>query len=223
MYSSIIFLKIIDDYKEIELIKENIKLLYDYKRYLHDNKILVTTNTYIDEKEISELTNLFLKKNLDIINDYLVNSDKKISIYLYDDSNRLHINKNISQKSYDVVRKSSDILIGVNSISNINSLVYKDYFVKIDRKRLSVNNKKNIDCEEILKIRKNYDKILLPFLIVDSYHEDFIQKQSNYIIKLMIYTSLSKCKNELILLCPNIKKKEILNILKKVKNVYIFE
>lgn len=216
-------LKIIDDYKEIELIRENIKLLYDYKNYLNDNKYLVMQNTFIDEDEISKLTNLFLKKNLDIINDYLVNNDKKISIYFYDDSNRLLINKNIALKCYEFVRKDSDVLIGLDSISNINNLVYKNYFVKVDRKKLLVNDKKIIDCEEILKIRKSYDKIVLPFLIIDSYHEDLLKKQRDYVIKLMVYTSLNKCRNELILLCPMKKEYEVIKILKNIKNVSVLK
>jgi len=216
-------LKIISDYKDVELIKENIKLLYDYKRYLHDNKVLVAANTFVDELEIDRLTSSFLEKNLSVINDYFMNSDKKVSIYLYDDSNRLFINKNIAMGCYEVIRKNKDILIGVNSINNINSLVYKDYLVKIGKNRLVVNDKKVVNCEEVLKIRKSYDKIILPFLIIDSYHEDLTVSDDDYFIKFMIYISLSKCKSELILLCPCSKKNRIMKLFKKVKNIFVFE
>lgn len=217
------YLKIIEDYKEIDLIKENIKLLYDYKKYLHENKILVPVNIYIDELEINNLTKLFLNKNLNVINSSFINNKKKISLYLYEDNNRLLTTKNIAKTCYEVVRKNNDILIGVNSVNNINTLVYKDSFTKYASKKLIINNSKIIDCEEILKIRKNYERIILPFLILDTYHEDLTINNNNYNIKLMIYTSLSKCREELIILVPKTKKKEVLKILKKVKNISIFE
>ena len=217
-------LKIINDYNSIgyKYIKTNIKLLYDYKSYLNDNKALVTFNSFIDEKEIDDLTNKFLDNNSTSLTNYFLNEDKKISIYLYDDSNRLHISKNISKICYELVRKYENILIGINKDDNINSLIYKNNFGKIDKKSLCINDKVVL-CEELLSLRKNYDKIILPFLIKDNYHENLTDIINSNLIRLIIYFGISKCKSELILLVPKKRKKEVMKLIKKIKNVDLFE
>ena len=59
--------------------------------------------------------------------------------------------------------------------------------------------------------------------MIDSYREDLIDNDDSYKFKLIIYTSLSKCKSELILLCPSSKKKYIVKLLKRINNVSIYE
>ena len=75
---------------------------------------------------------------------------------------------------------------------------------------------------KILKIRKSYDRIILPFLVKDSYHENLLVNDDDDLIKYMIFSSLSKCKDELIILCPSSKRKKFLKNLRKLNNVNIF-
>jgi hypothetical protein len=192
-------IRFIDDYRDVNLIRENIKLLYDYKKYLNNNKLFVLNDVFVDEKEIFSLTGEFLKTNLDIINDVFVNSDKSLSIYFYDDSNRLLIGKNVSRVCYEIVRNNNNILIGVNNNKDINLLVYKESFVKKDNKSLIVDGDRVVNYEEVLKIKKNYKKIILPFLVMDSYREENLIDDRDYLVKLMIYIAFCKCLDELIL------------------------
>lgn len=218
------YLKIIPEYREIDLVKENIKLLYDYKKYLLEKQSLPIVNTYIDNNELTTLTNNFIKDNLCIINKNLEETNKEIEVYLYEDKNRLHIYKNISISCLSIISKENKkILIGLTSIKDINILLNNKYFTKIDKNTISSNNKNKITCMEISKIDKNYDSILLPYLITDNYHENLLIKNNYYHIKLKLFIALNKSRNKLILLCPKSRKKELSTILRNLKNIKIHE
>lgn len=222
--TNIPYLKIIPDYPNIELVKENIKLLYDYKKYLLANQTLPIPNTYIDNNELTTLTNSFIKDNLTIINESLEETNKQIEIYLYEDNNRLHIYKNISTTCISIINKETKKpLIAITNIKDINILLSNKDFTKIDKTTLSTKNKDIINCKEISKIDKNQDSILLPYLITDNYHENQLIQNNYYQIKLMLFIALNKSRNKIILLCPKSRKKELNKILKKLKNITISE
>lgn len=208
---------IVSDYNKTELIKENIKLLYDYKNYLYNNQIIPIRHTYLNKQELNNLTNKFLKDNLDIINKNIKDNSKNIKIYEYDDNNRLHIYNNIESICFDIINEYNNILIGLKSIKDINILIGNNNFSKLDKNTIITKNNKKIRVEEILKIDKLYDTIILPYIIKDSYHDELNISDYYYNIKVFIYVALSKCKNNLILLCPKTKRKELDKILNNIK------
>lgn len=203
---------VVDDYKESFLMKDNIKLLYDYKNYLYNNQIIPIRDTFINKQELKALTNKFLKDNLNIINNFIENTNKDIDIYEYEDNNRLHIYRNIESICFDITKNYDNLLIGLDSIKDINILITNNKFSKLNKNTITTN-KKNIKVEEVLKIDKLYDTIILPYIIKDSYHSDINQ----YNIKLLIYVALTKCKKRLILLCPKSKRSELDKLLCNIK------
>lgn len=207
-----------DNYDKSYLINENIKLLYDYKKYLNKNQSIPIADMYLNKGELDRLTECFVKENLEFINDSLKNNTKKIEVYEYSDKFRLHVYRNISNASYEIINSNNnkDTIIGLMELKDINILVSEDNFVKIDKGTLGYNNKKNISFVEILKMNKIYDTILLPFLIKDSYHEPLFVDAYLYNIKVMLYIALSKCRSKVIILCPTSKKKKLLNLLSKI-------
>lgn len=203
--------RVVDEYKELLLIKDNIKLLYDYKNYLYNNQIIPIRDTFINKEELNTLTNNFLKDNLNIINNFIENTNRDIDIYEYEDNNRLHIYRNIASICFDITKNHDNLLIGLNSIKDINILITNNKFSKLNKNTITTNNK-NIEVEEVLKIDKLYDTIILPYTIKDNYHDNNYQ----YNIKLLIYIALTKCKKRLILLCPKSKRDELDKLLGKL-------
>lgn len=223
LQSNIPTLKIMNHYQETELVKENIKLLYDYKKYLYENQFIPIPHTYLGIEELNSLTTSFLKENLVLINQNLDKNQKEIEIYSYDDTKRLQIYKNIGLISQKVLATTgTNTLIAVEHLKDINHLIGEEYFSKIDKKTLLTKDKFKVHYEEITKIEKIQDCILFPFLIPDYYHEDLLKGKSYYHIKLMLYISLNKCRKKVIILCPQSRIQELSNILgnlKKVKNI----
>ena len=207
---------ITNNYQETELIKENIKLLIDYKKYLYDNQITPITHTYLNKNEVTQLTKKFLKDNLEIINKSLEQNTKEIIIYEYNDDNRLHIYKNISEACSNIINNCNNCLISLKNIKDANILIGNNNFTKLDKNTLLTNNKTKIKIEEILKIDKIYDTIILPYLIKDNYHDEIFITDYLYNIKVMIYVALNKCRHNLVILCPSSQKQEITNLLGKI-------
>lgn len=210
---------IVDHYEKTELLKENIKLLYDYKKYLAQHQVIPIPDTYLNKKEVAKLTNQFLKENLVLINKHLKETTKKIDIYEYSDNNRLHVYQNISNACYEALNNSpKNTLIALRNMKDINILVNNDNFIKKDKNTLISKNKTKIKVEEIKKITKPYNTIILPYLILDSYHDTLFTDDYQYNIKLMIYIAINKCKNNIIILCPTSKKSNLLKLLEKINN-----
>ena len=213
---------IVSDYQETELLKENIKLLYDYKKYLYENQAIPIAHTYLNKGEINFLTKKFLKDNLSIINKSLEETTKEIKIYEYDDNNRLHIYRNISDCCSNILKQQSkETLVAFNHLKDINILINNNKFTKIDKNTLLTNDKVKINVEEILKIDKIYNTIILPYLIVDCYHEELFKNDYQYNVKVMLYVALNKCRKDLIILCPSSKRKEVDQLLGNLKKQVI--
>lgn len=203
---------IIEDYPKIELINENIKLLYDYKKYLYENQLIPIPHTYISNEELTNLTNKFLKDNLTIINKNIEKDIKKIELHEYSDTNRLQVYTNISDICYNTLKTTKDSVIALSNLSDINILIGNN-FSKLDNNTIIDLKNNKVKVEEILNLNKTYNTIVLPYLIKDTYHDDLILDNYLYNIKLMIYITLTKCKNKLILLCPTSKIKEFNKLL----------
>lgn len=205
-------LTLVDDYKEIELIKDNIKLLYDYKKYLYKNQSIPVMNTFLGKEEISILTKKFLKDNLKIINKYLEENIKKIKAIKYDDSNRLHVYQNISGCCLDILKEYDESIIALRDLKDVSIFNSNKKFSKLDKNTLIVENN-TINVDEILKIDKIYNNIILPYLIKDNYHNELFKKDYQYNIKVMLYVALNKCRHNLIILIPSSKIEELNKLL----------
>ena len=204
------YLKVISEYDEMKLLKENIILLYDYKKYLCHNQTLPIAHTYLNIEELNGLTVSFLKENLSIVNKTLEENKKDIEIYFYEDSNRLHIYQNIANVCAKILeQEKKNTLIGVEHLKDINLLIGTGYFSKLSKSILLTKTKIKISCDEIFKVRKIQENILLPFMILDSFHEDLLKKDNYYQIKVMLYVALNKCRGKLIILCPLSREREI--------------
>ena len=210
-----------ENYEEVELLKENIKLLYDYKKYLHEKKSLPTMNTYKGEEELSFLTKEFLKDNLNQINQKLEETTSSIYVYSYEDNNRLKISQNITNLSSKIIKQipqKKDLLIAVDNAKEINNLLLDNNFTKVDKNTIVTNTQEPIHYEEILSLEKPYSHILLPYLIPDKYHEDPFIKNRYYQIKLKLYLAITNCKNSIYLLCPSSKLPDLMNLLDNLQS-----
>ena len=211
---------LVDEYSETELLSENIKLLYDYKKYLYDNQSIPIMHTYFGKGEISSLTRMFLRENLDIINESLANCSKEVVVFEYDDSNRLHVYANIGECCYSFLKNNKgNCVMAFRDYRDINILVGSDRFVKVDKNTLLFDNKKEIGVMEIFGLDKGYDTIVLPYLIRDSYHDDLFRDSYLYRVKVMLYVALNKCRHKLVLLCPRSKMGEVSDLLLNFKLV----
>jgi len=212
--SNIPTFSIVADYQETELIKENIKLLYDYKKYLYENQIIPITHTYLNKEELNSLTKKFLKDNIEIINKSLKETAKEIKVYEYSDNNRLHIYRNIGNKCLEILNQYKDnCLLALEHLKDAKILISNNNFTKLDKNTLLTTNKTKIKVEEVLKINKIYDTILLPYIIKDKYHDELFEVNYQYNIKVMLYIALNKCRHNLIILCPSSKKEELNQLL----------
>lgn len=209
-----------DNDNSINIFKDNIKLFYDYKSYLNNSKIIPILNCYIDYNEITNITNDYINSNLEVIDKNLKDkANKHISIYIYDDSNRLLISKNKSIISNKIVSKIKDkskiLLLGKNSY-DIKDILIDNYFCKKDKNTI-IYTKDNIviDYKDLTtEIKNNYNNIILINLIPNKYDENILEKNYNYKIKLLLYIALTKSKNTVYILWPksNMKLIKKLNI-----------
>lgn len=184
------------------LFNDSVKLLYDYKNYLYSRQIIPIMDTFINKEELDLLTREFVCNKLFCL-DNNIKMDKVINILEYDDSNRFRIYSNISNNCYKILLEcSSNTLIGLSNFSDINILVDGCNFNKIDKNTLSILGKDSILVEEILKIDKCYDNIILPYIIKDCYHESLFFSDV-YNVKIMLYRAFSKCRDSLIILWPS--------------------
>lgn len=221
-------MNIIEDYeKNMPIVKDNIKLFYDYKNYLNDNKIIPILNCYTDYNEINNITKNYINSNLELIDKTLKSkANKHISIYIYNDSNRLLINKNKSIITNKIVSKMRDkdklLILGKNSY-DAKDILIDNYFSKKDKNTI-IYNKDNvlIDYKYLnLEINNNYNNIVLINLIPNKYEEDILEKNYAYKIKLLLYIALTKSKNTVYILWP----KSNMKVIKKLnmKNISIYE
>ena len=215
---------IVSDYQEVQLLRENIKLLYDYKRYIYQNQRLPIAHVMQDYQELNSLTASFLKENLAIINKALEENKKEIDIQCYDDQNRLHIYQNIGECCEEILKDNKkNVMFGFTNLKDMKLLISSKKFSKCDKNTLFDCEKRNYPCEEILNISRVYDTIILPYLIKDYYHEDFLRNDDYYYIKVMLYVALSKCREKLVVLCPESRKQELTNILKRLGKKMVVE
>jgi hypothetical protein len=178
-------------------------------------------HTYLDKKEINTLTRSFLKDNLMIINKSLEEMVKEVKICVYDDSNRVYVYRNIGECCSNILVNKENTLLAFRNLKDINILIGSNKFTKLDKDTLLTKDKEKIKVGEILKIDKLYNTIILPYLIKDDYHDELFKDDYQYNIKVMLYVALSKCRDNLIILCPSSRSIELNMILGNLKKQMI--
>ena len=96
-------------------------------------------------------------------------------------------------------------------MGDVNVLVDGCNFNRLDKKTLSVLDKDSVLVEEVLKIDKCYDNIILPYIVKDCYHESLFISDI-YNIRIMLYLAFSKCRDSLIILWPSSRIDDVGNI-----------
>ena len=202
---------VVESYEVDYLFNNSVKLLYDYKNYLYSNQIIPIMDTFINKKELEVLTREFICNKLFCL-DNNIKMDKVINILEYDDSNRFRVYSNIRDNCYKILLGcSNDTLIGLANLSDVNVLVDGCNFNRLDKKTLSVLDKDSVLVEEVLKIDKCYDNIILPYIVKDCYHESLFISDI-YNIRIMLYLAFSKCRDSLIILWPSSRIDDVGNI-----------
>ena len=123
----------------------------------------------------------------------------------------------------EIIKNNLDILIGVDNSKQLDNIVLKNYFYKYTTTSLITSSKKIVCCQEITNIKNLYNSILLPFLIKDKFHDNLLEENNSYNIKVMIYVTLNRCRDNLIILCPSSKRNLIEKTLENITNVCYVE
>lgn len=212
------YLVILEDYQENTLLKNNIKLALEYKKYLNYNKYLLFKNTYISLSEKDKLTNEFLKENIKEINNS-ISKDKAIRVVFYKDDNRFLIRENLALTLNDILRdmNSKSTLIALSSKNEINDLTKNTIFSK-DNNNIT-NGENTYFCDSIYNIDKSYKIIVLPYLIKSRVEEDLFRGDNTYRNKLLLFNSVNKARDNIYILVPDSSRGEIKQYLKAFTNV----
>lgn len=193
------------NYQNDYFISNNIKDIYEYKKYLNNNKLLPINNIYIGYKEIEIITTDFINYNIDNIDKSF--NKNKVNICEFDDSKRLVINQNKSKALNEILfALTGSVLVLGSSLKDKDVLFDRNYFSINGQNKITNIGNKNVMIDYFLmkdNIEKIYDYIILCDVIKDKYNDmelDTIISTNN--LEKFIYNSYIKCRNNLIILCP---------------------
>lgn len=212
-------LVILKDYPKIELIKNNLRFLYDYRVYLNENKYLAVRDCYLSMDELNKLTSKFLSSNLNYLNGEIENNRERICVCFYEEESKLRCYRNLSLEVLKIVscEKGKKICFSLDK-NEMKYLINGNYFIKHGSNSLE-SEYGIIDCISFKNIHKKYDDIVFPFLIKDSYHNGIVLGDDIYKIKTLLFMAVSRCKNRVYLMCPNSKKKKYIGLFKGLSYV----
>lgn len=202
-------IRVVKSYSDVYMFKNQIKLMYDYKKYLKEHKQLLGVDTYVHQEELLQLTSLFLKKHLDELNEQVRDTNRKIYVCFYDDSDRIYFSRYLVDKVYSIIKKKehNSIVLGVQDNSDVSLLVKDGMFVKVSKNTLRCDVRE-VESNIISSIDMDYSVVIIPYLIKDMYHKDMFRKDDINQVKILIYMALSHCKDSFYLLCPLSRKEE---------------
>lgn len=194
------------DYSDSSIVSSNVKSIYDYKRYVNDNKSIPINNVYTGYGEIENIYNGFINSNNNINKemDY-----SKIDVCFYDDSKRLLVGKNkaiIINKIVSLVK--GNVLILSSSNRDRNIIFNEEYFDIRGKKEIVSKNNLDVKINYSLindKIDKIYDYIILVDIISNKYYDIKDSIDSNVVI----CECINRCRNKLFIMCPYSKKDDI--------------
>ena len=198
---------VMKDYPELSFIRENIRIMYDYKAYLDDRKCLSVPHAFCSREELSFLSGEFIKENLDYLNKKIEENKKSVCLSFYEEENRLKSSVHLCAKVSSIVEceKDNSIAFFLKNKNDVKSMLSGHYFEKKGQELLQ-NEYGIFDCFSISSIQKKYDIIILPTLVRDSYHQSYFDKDEVYGVKIGLFKILSKCRQRVYLLIPNSKK-----------------
>ena len=204
---------VLKNYPEVSLLKENVRVLYDYKKYLNQKKSLAVTDSFLSLEELDNLTNQFLRENLDYLNQKMEEYQGKICLCFYEEENKLKSYFNMVSMVCSVMEdgKGKKIGFGFGDRKEIKNMLTGGFFIKRSQDVLmGVNGL--YDCFSLSKILNKYDIIVLPSLIPSIYHQRLGIFEEMYQVKIGLFMALSKCRDKVYLLCPNAKREEYLKM-----------
>ena len=194
---------IIKNYPQLNIMKGNLRLLYDYKSYLNHHKCLMVPHLFLGRDEIASYTGMFLKEHLDDLNEQIKNNQKDICVCFYDDKNRfksfIHLNEKICHAVE--LEKGKNILFGLQDKNEIKYLLVGDYFTKIGQNILQCNCG-SVMCDTLSHVDKKYDVVVLPMLIADSYHQDMFRNDEINQVKIGLFMGLCRSREKLYVMVP---------------------
>lgn len=209
-------IRVVKGYSDVYMFKNQIKLMYDYKKYLKEHKQLLGVDTYVHQEELLQLTSLFLKNHLYELNEQVRDTNRKIYVCFYDDGDRIYFSRYLVDMVYSIIKKQkhNNIILGVQNNNDISLLVKDSRFVKVSKSTLKCDIGE-VECNSISSIDKDYSVVIVPYLIKDMYHKDMFRKDDINQVKILIYMALSHCKDSFYLLCPLSRKEEYRGVFDK--------
>ena len=212
-------LKILKKEPEIYFLRDNIKIMYDYRDYLKKYKYLIGKDTFL-EGELSLLTSSFLKDNIRDINQKIFECKRDICICFYKDDSRVYFSLEISKIVQNIMKmeKGKKVVLGFDNLKDMQLLLRDNEFIKVNKNTLR-SKMGDILGVNISSIGENYSVIVLPYLIRDVFHKDMFMKNEIERVKFTIYMALGYCKDKMYILCPISRKKEFEGVFSKLYNV----
>ena len=204
---------VLKEYPNVDILKTNVRLFYEYKTYLNDSKCLAVPHSYLNLDEMFHLTGMFFKQNIEYFNQQMKNNKKNIYICFYDDSNKLKSSIYLIENIYDIISRNHDKKFSFcfQNIREMKKCLKEDYFVKVGHNVIQ-SQYGNICCYDILHVDKKCDNIVLPFIIRDMFHQGIIEKDEVYQVKSSLFMVLSKCREGVYLMCPLSRKNRYLEV-----------
>ena len=211
---------IVKNYPELNIIKGNIRLLYDYKSYLDHHKCLAVPYLFLGSDEVAFYTGMFLKEHLNDLNERIKNNQKNICVCFYDDRNRLKSYVCLNECIYHVLEleKGKDILFGIQDKFDMKYLLIGDFFTKVSQSILHCNYG-NVTCDTLFHVDKKFDVVVLPMLIPDSYHQDMFRNDEVNQVKVGLFMGLRQSRERLYVMVPVSQKKKYKKIFDSISNV----
>ena len=211
---------ILKNYPELNLLKGNVRMFYDYKKYLSENKKLAVPHVYLGFGELAGLTRMFLRERLSSFNEMIEKNQERICLCFYEEENKYRYVRNLARKVYDIVleNKGKSIAFGFGDKNEIKSLLCDGYFDKVGKDILHCDCG-NISCYGVNKIDKKFDVIVLPSLIKNSYYHGIKVVNDLEVVKFGLFMSLVKAKGMVYLLCPNSRKDSYLKVFSYLSDV----
>ena len=206
------YLLILKDYPSLEIVKDYVKLSYQYRSYLNENKKLFVKDCFCDMEEIKNLKNRFLIQYMDFFNKQIISNKKEIYICFYDDRERLKVGESLCRSVYSILLpvKNRDISFLFLDKGEIKKLVGYDCFYKSGTYQLESDIGK-FNCYSLYTYKKS-DLVLLPFLIKDQYHMNMLSVNDVYQVKVGIYLAMDKCKDGVYIMCPYSRRSDYMKV-----------
>lgn len=215
---------ILENQKENTIIKENLKLQLDYQKYVQHQKWLLFPNTFLSLEEKDKLTKDFLKENVDRLNQIIEKRSCPIDVYFYEDKTTLQTRENLAQKLNSILTNlpSSKTAIILSKTDEINELTKNSLFSKSGKETIT-NDKDQYHCYLISNLEKKANTIILPLLIKSNNQENLFYHTNLHETKMILFSSITKCREKIILLSPISKKEETEKLLKTFQNTIDFK